>query len=257
MESSSFSSSRANRAKLVQTLIAPSIIGKSCPICLDSIEPCRAAVLATCHHAFCAHCIRRWSSLNRRCPLCNSHFDSWFFRIRLPSTTFLKERLRPLVQSSRPDLESDHQPSNRRSRPAFVGGGGSRPLPWRRSFGQGHGNPLLWRASIYRTPRLQAVPFPRSSQQIISKDRGLKERVQQKLEPWIRRELQAILDDPDPTVIVHVATSLYISSLQEKCSSTSEVSRVKTDYFAQLHPFLHEWTELFWHELRCFCGESV
>ncbi|KAH7843627.1 hypothetical protein Vadar_018983 [Vaccinium darrowii] len=39
--------------------------------------------------------------------------------------------------------------------------------------------------------------------------------IEKKIEPWFRRELEAILGDPDPSVIVHVASSLFISGLQD------------------------------------------
>ena len=75
---------------------------------------------------------------------------------------------------------------------------------------------------------------------------GRKEQILQRIEPWIRRELQAILHDPDPTIIVHVATSLYLSSIEKK----PRLSDSDDTLLAPLQPFLHEWTTTFWHELR-------
>ena len=91
MESSS--SSRTNSEKMVKKVIWPAIRGQSCPICLKDLEARRAAVLTACNHAYCVECIRKWSSLKRKCPLCNAHFDSWFCNISLSSRTFYKERL--------------------------------------------------------------------------------------------------------------------------------------------------------------------
>lgn len=72
-----------------------------------------------------------------------------------------------------------------------------------------------------------------------------KERILHKIEPWIRRELQAILQDPDPTIIVHVATSLYLSSVEMKTADNEDA------FLTPLRPFLQESTDMFWHELRC------
>ncbi|GJZ53033.1 hypothetical protein Tco_0607918 [Tanacetum coccineum] len=42
-----------------------------------------------------------------------------------------------------------------------------------------------------------------------------KERLLQRIEPWIHRELNAILRDPNPAVLFHLVTPLFISSLEE------------------------------------------
>lgn len=79
-----------------------------------------------------------------------------------------------------------------------------------------------------------------------------RESILHRIEPWIQRELQAILEDPDPTIIVHVATSLYLSSIEKKTEALSTSSADHKDAFlAPLRPFLHELTDAFWHELRC------
>lgn len=135
----------------------------------------------------------------------------------------------------------------------------SRPVPRRRSFlrlgplssEEIAERILQWRASIYRLG-LQAVPFENRnpSNPNMAMGTGRKEQILQRIEPWIRRELQAILHDPDPTIIVHVATSLYLSSIEKK----PRLSDSDDTLLAPLRPFLHEWTTTFWHELRCFAG---
>lgn len=74
----------------------------------------------------------------------------------------------------------------------------------------------------------------------------------QRIEPWIKRELQAILGDPDPCIIVHVATSLFISIHERKYEGPSGQSEVEPDFLSPLQPFLHEKTKMFWHELRYY-----
>lgn len=144
---------------------------------------------------------------------------------------------------------------------------GTRPLPQRRSFGRPGSEShdvvaeriLQWRASIY-SRCLQAVPLSSSNngpQENMSRNNVVKERILQRIEPWIRRELMAILEDSDPSVIVHVVTSTYISSLEKKINVPSGSISAEDDYVAPLRPFLHERANMFWHELRCFAESSL
>lgn len=134
----------------------------------------------------------------------------------------------------------------------------SRQVPHQRSFRQVGSlsfeeiaeRVLQWRASIYRLG-LKAVPF--ENRDLPNRNMTMsithKEQLLRKIEPWIRRELQAILHDPDPTIIVHVATSSYLSSIEKMSSGCPDT---EDTLLAPLQPFLHEWTTTFWHELRCF-----
>lgn len=79
---------------------------------------------------------------------------------------------------------------------------------------------------------------------------GVKERILQRIEPWIHRELQALLGDQDPSIIVHVATSLFIASLENEGHVPSGQCDVRDDLLARLRPFLLHRTDMFWHELR-------
>ncbi|XP_057956860.1 uncharacterized protein LOC131150266 [Malania oleifera] len=255
-----------DRDKFVSKVLLPAIIGKSCPICLTHIYDRRASVLTVCLHAYCTHCIRKWSNLKRNCPLCSSHFDSWFCRISLPSRRFRTERLRPLGDAGKITPESRQMVIRRWREESSCLNGRSRPLPWRRSFGRpGSVHPdvvaeraLQWRASIYNR-RLQAVPLSarnRLEQDMSRNKTGGKERLLCRIEPWVRRELQAILGDPDPSVIVHVTTSHFISHLEKKFTTSSAHCDGDNYHLAPLRPFLQEWTGMFWHELRCFAESS-
>ncbi|GMY27670.1 E3 ubiquitin-protein ligase Topors isoform X1 [Fagus crenata] len=269
MESSS--SSRTNSEKMVKKVIWPAIRGQSCPICLKDLEARRAAVLTACNHAYCVECIRKWSSLKRKCPLCNAHFDSWFCNISLSSRTFYKERLPASNNNIRNDdvevglSRIGHRRSIQRTRDRVNSvSRQTRPQPWRRSFGRPGSVPpdviaerkLQWRASIY-SRFLRAVSSQHCREQIILGNIGAKERIVQRIEPWIRRELKAILGDPDPSIIVHVASSLFIASLEKKNYVHPEQLNVEDDSIAALRPFLHDRTSMFWHELRCFAESSL
>ncbi|KAL9256263.1 hypothetical protein AKJ16_DCAP18490 [Drosera capensis] len=152
----------------------------------------------------------------------------------------------------------------------FFGGRGrsrmsarsSGPVPRRRSFGCGGrsdvaGRILRWRERtglgtylellipgneildeqviqmyIYRQG-LQAVPFSSRSH----------------LQP-------AFLKDPDLTIIVPVVTSLFISCIERKPADSSGNCDAQEDFLVPLRRFLHGWTDMFWHELRCFADSS-
>lgn len=86
--------------------------------------------------------------------------------------------------------------------------------------------------------------------QNVAVNKFVRERILQRIQPWIQRELHAILGDLDPSIIVHVASSLFIASLEGKFNHPSRLLGVKHDFLAPLRPFLHDQTTMFWHELR-------
>ncbi|KAF5736957.1 E3 ubiquitin-protein ligase Topors isoform X2 [Tripterygium wilfordii] len=259
-----------NGEKIMFRVIKAAIEGQSCSICLKELCDRRAAVLTICKHAYCLDCICSWSNLKRTCPLCNAEFDSWFYNISFSCRKFLKKQL-PALRDGKDSIATEDNVSPvdwrriiRRSRDGLNRvDRGTRPLPWRRSFGAQSGSvpseviaerKLQWRASVY-SRRLEAVPLsPQScSKQDLSRK---KELIMQRMDPWIRRELQAILSDPDPSVIVHVASSLFIVSLEKKSEVPSVHLGVEDNFLAPLQPFLQDYTAMFWHELRCFCESS-
>ncbi|XP_073123475.1 uncharacterized protein [Henckelia pumila] len=245
-------------------LLADAVVGKSCPICLCQVQ-IRSAVVLPCTHAYCIGCISRWSQLKRSCPLCNARFSSWF------CSTLGKQILLPLgcgetVHSShrdRRDALLRRLIRNSRQHPSRLSQ--NKQLPNRRSFGhvndEGvdviHERIKQWRASIYEQ-RLRAVPPSTKCglMQRISECTDAKKMMLRRIEPWIKRELQAVLKDPDPTVIVHVATSLFILRYKKKTDNFRGQVGIESDYLAPLRPFLQEHADLFWHELRCFAESS-
>ncbi|XP_047270898.1 E3 ubiquitin-protein ligase Topors isoform X1 [Capsicum annuum] len=243
--------------------IACAVTRKSCPICLCRLHHGSAAVIIPCMHAYCILCIRRWSDVKRKCPLCNADFGSWFSKISFSSLTFREEKLSApaetkklhsgFLRSTLSNRLAHRRVIRRRREELNASGSRTRLFLKRRSFDQIVAlNPdditrriILWRSSIYEE-RLQAVLF--SSKNCLMQhmeNRSTKEKMLQRVEPWIRRELQAILGDPDPSIIVHVATSLFIS---ENTHSTQRCAG--DDFLAPLRPFLHGRAEMFWHELR-------
>ncbi|KAI3864119.1 hypothetical protein MKW98_031711 [Papaver atlanticum] len=279
-------SSSTSKVSSITKRIFNAIRDKSCPICLQNFDNHnhhhhyhQVAVLTFCMHAYCIHCIHKWSHLKRNCPLCNAEFDSWFsnFRaftgkfenFRLPNLDNKKmidsgdyTRQRTHFHDTRMVLMRRHREYNR-----------SRPHPLRRVFIESGldslserqrnqveivtESVLQWRASIYSKGVL-AIPLPsRSCQQNVLGNNGVKEIKRRRIEPWIIRELQAVLGDSDPSVIVHLATSLYISGLEEKQKNPSSNLADGDSYIEPLKPFLREHTKLFWHELKCYDESSL
>lgn len=165
MERSSFSRKPPSRkTKFLRRVILPAIRGQYCPICLEYLHGRTSAVLTACNHAYCEHCIRKWSFFRRKCPLCNSDFDSWFSRISFSSGKFHRHRLPPLETTSSRNFRFEEEEEGPRRSELFVsiisfwsfGFVGitisnlfvvyriaitssrrrTTPVPWRRSFGR-------------------------------------------------------------------------------------------------------------------------
>ncbi|CAH9091542.1 unnamed protein product [Cuscuta epithymum] len=249
--------------------ISDAITQKSCPICLCEIKPRRVASLPLCRHVFCVDCICRWSGYKRVCPLCKAEFGSSLFIIDLSSQTLVKEVLKAPLDYRPPTVGFSAPQRNalaelrliRRRAEQNSQYSRTREFPRRRSFGTPEGlNPgvireikLQWRASIYER-KLQAVPFA-SKNRVLEKmeyNSSVKSMVIQRVEPWIHRELEAILKDPNPSIIVHVVTSVLVSTNERGTIVSSGEPGTRDEFLAPLRPFLHEKTEHFWHELRCF-----
>ncbi|KAG9443711.1 hypothetical protein H6P81_015051 [Aristolochia fimbriata] len=267
------------------TKIARAVRHRTCPICLGQIECRRAAVLSTCMHAYCLGCVRKWSYLRRNCPLCKAEFDRWFCQIKISTGEFEEEHLDVLKVENVLKLEAetgyqgapgDYRRFLSRSRAELCRViRHSRSLPRRRSFGRSRIVPqpsgsrdrdeliaeriLQWRVSRYKRA-MYAVPLHLPSRvhgQKNIRDNNVKSEVQQRIEPWIQRELQAILDDSEPSLVVQLASSLWILSLEDRHKPQSDNALGVDKIFQQLRPFLYDRTDQFWHELRCFAESSL
>ncbi|RZC55534.1 hypothetical protein C5167_014391 [Papaver somniferum] len=277
-------SSSTSKVSSITKRVFNAIRDKSCPICLQNFDNLhhhyhQVAVLTFCMHAYCIHCIHKWSHMKRNCPLCNAEFDSWFSNFRVFTGKFEVFRL-PKLDNKKMIDSGDHTRQTthfldtrmvlRRRHREYNR---SRPYPLRRVFMESGldslserqrnqveivtGSVLQWRASIYNKG-IQAIPLPsRSCQQNVLRNNGVKEIKRRRIEPWIIRELQSVLGDSDPSVIVHLATSLYISGLEEKQKNPSNNLADGDSFIEPLKPFLREYTKLFWHELRCYDESSL
>uniref|UniRef100_A0A1J3FW70 RING-type E3 ubiquitin transferase n=1 Tax=Noccaea caerulescens TaxID=107243 RepID=A0A1J3FW70_NOCCA len=259
---------RKSGEKFAERSVFAALRGKSCPICLENLTDRQAAVITACKHGYCLACIRKWSGFKRNCPLCNTRFDSWLIVSDIASRKYHKEHLpalrddREILTYHRLNSPSGRRRIIRRSRDVLENSSSrrSRPLPWRRSFGRPGSVPdhiiyerkLRWRASIYNRKSRAVRLHSRPSLELA------KARIIERIEPWIRRELQAVLGDPDPSIIVHLVSALFIKRLEkEKNQQSMETEILVEDEVSFLRKFLFDKEDLFWHELRCYSESSL
>ncbi|XP_057871708.2 uncharacterized protein LOC131078083 isoform X2 [Cryptomeria japonica] len=249
-----------------------------CPICLGDFHQSQLAVLTACMHKFCLKCIETWSSLQRKCPLCKRHFDGWIYDVQ-GSYKYKEIRLSRLREEPQASVdrnnrgETDYHRTLQRARGQNFGSQrNTRPLPRRRNFGNSRfisslekrrieeeraaKRAIRWRASIY-SKCLRAFPPCLKKKTIIRQNNAdnlaERKRLESRLEPWILRELEAILGEQDLTILVHLVFSLLFASLGEKAQKQNmDLMCSENEFICQLEPFLGDKASHFWHELRCF-----
>jgi hypothetical protein len=91
-------------------------------------------------------------------------------------------------------------------------------------------------------------------------------RAERRLEPWIRRELQAVLPNSDHVFLVRLVLGLWFGAEHESVHVVERQGRFsgqrtvtgsvegagEVEAIKELERFLGDKAELFWHELRCF-----
>ncbi|KAG0609975.1 hypothetical protein M758_7G029000 [Ceratodon purpureus] len=284
-----------------------------CPICLGDIEEAGEAVLQWCMHRFCTHCIEEWSKVRRVCPLCKAEYRGWYHGVQSNNEfqeRVLPPVAESSAHQSRGDAasrfrlwrDSRRQERGRGSRLLQPRGHGvapdasasssskqfgrSAPFPTQRSFGlprqhqsaqamrileeQAAAKALQWRKSIYNR-NLRARPFEIGKRSMVTKD--AKARAERRLEPWIRRELLAVLPNSDHAFLSRLILGLWFgaehepiqaverqgsSSGQRTISNRNVIGSTETgsvreaEAVKELKRFLGDKAELLWHELRCF-----
>ena len=76
-----------------------------------------------------------------------------------------------------------------------------------------------------------------------------------RLQDWINRELQALLDQEDVSIVRSFVMSLATAhnldrQLVQAPAQQQQPDRQQQDAVDALRPFLHERTDHFWHELK-------
>ncbi|KJE93508.1 hypothetical protein CAOG_04288 [Capsaspora owczarzaki ATCC 30864] len=224
----------------------------ACPVCLgDFVDK---TMLESCFHIFCYECIRRWSAVNRMCPLCKTKYSAVIHHIR-SETDFVREVLSSV---SGPAAQPAHQPGettvviNRRLQERINAQRTSPSTPLARSV-----------VSIPRTAasrerrrviyanRLRAMYLgggaPSRCHAIDPASFQRQPQLVQRLVPWIARDLDVLLADASTVTFV----LNYILSLLE------EVDLQSNAFVALVQSFLHEHSEHFVHELVQFARSTL
>ncbi|KAI9242302.1 MAG: hypothetical protein BYD32DRAFT_255636 [Podila humilis] len=258
-----------------------------CVICLNPCED--RAVLENCQHEFCFRCILQWSMISHSCPLCVQIFESCLHQIE-DDRHFKVHTFDPLPShsskkgsSSSSDMVVPHGiirqiygPPQRRRR--FET---SRLLPEEsaaeRTIVEQQELRLERRREVYRHKlfvKHMGANKISGFQQITPETFKIFPQLIERLVPWIRRELQAILslslpasstssssrsgqgqhppqEDPNPTSSSELMTGLEL--IREYITAVLKRYDLQTDQAQDLlRDFLHEHTEHFVHELMAF-----
>eukprot|EP00850_Spirogloea_muscicola_P008949 SM000049S16720 [mRNA] locus=s49:264962:268157:- [translate_table: standard] len=238
----------------------------ACPICLADLEDANKAVLCWCMHSYCVSCIDQWSKVRRLCPLCKAEYVGWYYNIRGDGS--YDEKVLPLLPVESKEKEAAGHWLD------LVRDGGAREPGWlRHSRDQldrqrqercGRAGPA--RRGIYRLG-LHAIKLGGNQEvnwQRLACDEATRRRMMRQLEPWVARELKALLRDSDVSLLVHFVLGIWTSHLEKRLGSRSfscqahQDGQLDKDVAAaqeaaqQLTPFLGSRALHFWHELRCF-----
>ncbi|KAH3764693.1 E3 ubiquitin-protein ligase Topors [Pelomyxa schiedti] len=203
-----------------------------CPICLLVVE--RPSVYDSCYqHIFCFSCAMRWGKTAYACPLCKRSARSVITDIDKsdPTEYSLEEEL---VKSTPDFTEHYRSLTAHTSKP---------PRPPKMTLDKFQ----AFRRKVY-IERLKATPTKPETPTVasiftLSQIKAKPAPWTAKLLPWIKRELQAILQEEDVTLL-----SEYVMGIIKE----HELSDPKA--ISQLKGILFDNTDLFVHELRMFAS---
>ncbi|EGC29479.1 hypothetical protein DICPUDRAFT_158926 [Dictyostelium purpureum] len=232
----------------------------TCPICLGPFDD--LTFLDICFHQFCFLCILQWSEVNQKCPLCKNIFHSFIYKVK--SNTDYQRYI--IENKSKPDkttttitttTTNSTNSNNYNQQQANI-----------RRFNNSHNNnnenynsnfnnnnrlvflPTLsiteqhsFRKSVY-VKNIKAIPMvPPFKLYLdpISISASFKT-WQKKLKPWIKRELQSILQTSDTDILEDLVLEIL-----KKYNIVHDEKVYET-----LSKYLFDKTLHFIHELLCF-----
>lgn len=192
--------------------------GETCIICLQPFDD--VTVLSGCYHRFCFACILHWSQVTYSCPLCKRPLSYFMHDITSDGQyrTFYPKDIRS-SHSRSTFLEKFPTEAHRRRKTIYTKSLTRLPLPKRRN-----------------APAAAGDALQRVDQQAWGK----------RVEPWVKRELQAILSEEDVSLILLLVKSLII----KYGIAAPEVSSKMQDY-------LFENTSTFIRELEGFVTSGL
>lgn len=198
-----------------------------CIICLDSIHnPC---LLDPCCHKYCFVCIFQWYQFNPSCPLCKSKISSLLYDIR-SDTEFKRIETQKLddksskidrwgcPSSTQEEFLSDFPFTHEHERRKRVYQRKIIPIP-------------------VIPPTKRTIPFACNDDDWI-----------RKLKPWVKRELQSILEEENVDSILLIFQQIF-HNFHDNLDSPL--------FFSKIEEFLQHYTPIFIRELRCFVKSSL
>eukprot|EP00850_Spirogloea_muscicola_P005308 SM000024S07770 [mRNA] locus=s24:340981:344080:- [translate_table: standard] len=193
----------------------------ACPICLADLEDANKAVLCWCMHSYCVSCIDQWSKVRRLCPLCKAEYIGWYYNIHGDGS--YEEKVLPLLPVESKEKEAAGHWLD------LVRDGGAREPGWlrhsrvqlerQRQERRGRAGPA--RRGIYRSG-LQAIKLGGNQEvnwQRLACDEATRRRMMRRLEPWVARELKALLKDSDVSLLVHFVLGIWTSHVEKRSGS--------------------------------------
>ncbi|XBI20865.1 hypothetical protein VPH35_062076 [Triticum aestivum] len=205
----------------------------ACPICLEAIED--EAYLDACLHSFCYRCITQWVSIvaskreeplsTARCPLCKTESASIIHAF--DGESFQQHHIE----------QEQHRPGKKKTR----------------HLSDAHA--LI--SQIYNT---REVSGDEPSMQKYWKQRKyLRRNVW--LEPWLRREIQALTRDEDVDAVVYHVHGVIEFALKPHASKEASPERAREEFVRSLsdaaRPFLHGRTARFVAEAELFLASQL
>ncbi|KAG0325988.1 hypothetical protein BG000_001573 [Podila horticola] len=243
-----------------------------CVICLNPCED--RAVLENCQHEFCFRCILQWSMISHSCPLCVQIFERCLHQIEddrhfkvhmfdpLPSAGSKGTSVSPDIVVPHGIIRQIYGPPQRRRR--FVTPRILEEESAERTITEQQEQRLERRREVYRHKlfvKHMGANNISGFQQITPESFKIFPQRIERVVPWIRRELQAILtlslpassassrSDPNPSG--ELMTGLEL--IREYITAVLKRYDLQTDQAQDLlRDFLHEHTEHFVHELMAF-----
>lgn len=219
--------------------------GERCPICLEAMTG--EAFLDPCFHRFCYHCILQWSELmlaawlrktgNRKriafleCPLCKTHYTSIIHDL-VYGTKFQQHSLLAPDGSHQFRFSEAH----RRRLAAYA---------------------VPKTDGISRTVVLGGLETRIGSAGLVKANKWLPN--------WVRRELQALMQDEDVNIVTHHVIGV-VESLQKRYSRASIFRTLGRELCAEnwcsaiaaaVRPFVFEDAEIFAVELWKFLDAGI
>lgn len=207
---------------------------EKCPICLQKVD--NVTLLDPCYHSFCFLCILQWYQFNPSCPLCKREADSFIYEIRSDTEfkilpTKARERKKMVDRWGCPAFESNFEYN---SLFPFTPAHERRKRVYQRQ--------IIPISVNIPNSRLSTGVNPQKKLICTENDWD------RKLHPWIKRELQTLMEEEDVGSLLLMFHQIFINN---KGDIQSE------NFIKEIEEFLQDYTPIFMRELQCFVSSNL